>query len=189
MADRQQYADVPRSDRSMHPSLQTHPSYGGEHNQAMSGQQSSGRVHSYTHGHARSLSLTHPYPPPSSSPQAHSLGMQQLAAAHYAEQMGHVPNASTSQYPASPSRPFPCDMCPLSFNRQHDLKRHRDTHTGEKPFLCNGGCGKTFTRKDALKRHQVRLLTQFAEFMLIGFLARETLWHRRGDVIQAHSTH
>lgn len=60
------------------------------------------------------------------------------------------------QYPASPQRPFACDMCALSFNRQHDLKRHRETHSGEKPFLCNGGCGKTFTRKDALKRHQVR---------------------------------
>ncbi|KAG8213717.1 hypothetical protein J3R82DRAFT_10418 [Butyriboletus roseoflavus] len=64
-----------------------------------------------------------------------------------------------AQYPASPSRPFSCDLCALSFNRQHDLKRHRETHSGEKPFLCNGGCGKTFTRKDALKRHQACLFS------------------------------
>lgn len=75
---------------------------------------------------------------------------------HSPPQYNHVqPISNESQYPASPSRPFSCDMCALSFNRQHDLKRHRETHSGEKPFLCNGGCGKTFTRKDALKRHQV----------------------------------
>ncbi|KAF8919876.1 hypothetical protein CPB85DRAFT_1156643, partial [Mucidula mucida] len=50
-------------------------------------------------------------------------------------------------------RAFTCDTCPLSFHRQHDLKRHEKTHSGSKPYTCNGGCGKTFTRKDALKRH------------------------------------
>ncbi|KAJ6514219.1 hypothetical protein C8R47DRAFT_567765 [Mycena vitilis] len=57
-------------------------------------------------------------------------------------------------YPASPDREFPCDLCPLSFDRQHDLKRHIESHSGEKPYLCDRGCGKAFTRKDALKRHQ-----------------------------------
>ena len=74
---------------------------------------------------------------------------------HY---MSQSPIDGSMQYPASPPRPFACDMCALSFNRQHDLKRHRDTHNGEKPFLCDS-CGKTFTRKDALKRHQVREYT------------------------------
>ncbi|KAF7365829.1 hypothetical protein MVEN_00457000 [Mycena venus] len=58
-------------------------------------------------------------------------------------------------FPASPSRPYPCDACPLSFERHHDLKRHKVTHVGERPYVCNGGCDKTFTRKDALKRHQL----------------------------------
>lgn len=88
-----------------------------------------------------------------------------------------------AQFPASPQRPFSCDMCALSFNRQHDLKRHRDTHTGEKPFLCNGGCGKTFTRKDALKRHQVcALVISLASCAHRVPLACEAMWHRRGGV-------
>ncbi|KAJ7813069.1 hypothetical protein B0H14DRAFT_1449242 [Mycena olivaceomarginata] len=58
-------------------------------------------------------------------------------------------------FPASPDRPYPCDACPLSFERHHDLKRHKVTHAGERPYVCNGGCDKTFTRKDALKRHQM----------------------------------
>jgi uncharacterized Zn-finger protein len=104
----------------------------------------------YTHN--RSLSLPQQgYPSPSMSSN-HAYGAHDSPHPQLVVQGGGM---DQMQYPASPQRPFACDMCALSFNRQHDLKRHRETHSGEKPFLCNGGCGKTFTRKDALKRHQV----------------------------------
>ncbi|PPQ99452.1 hypothetical protein CVT24_005259 [Panaeolus cyanescens] len=82
-------------------------------------------------------------------------GMNQSPQPVYPDIPVHQTIGISSDYPTSPTRPFSCDLCSLSFNRQHDLKRHRETHTGEKPYLCNGGCGKTFTRKDALKRHQL----------------------------------
>ena len=47
-------------------------------------------------------------------------------------------------------RPFKCDECPQSFNRNHDLKRHKRIHLAVKPFPC-GHCEKSFSRKDALK--------------------------------------
>jgi len=47
-------------------------------------------------------------------------------------------------------RPFKCDQCPRSFNRNHDLKRHKRIHLAVKPFPC-GHCDKSFSRKDALK--------------------------------------
>lgn len=47
-------------------------------------------------------------------------------------------------------RPFKCDQCPQSFNRNHDLKRHKRIHLAVKPFPCNH-CDKSFSRKDALK--------------------------------------
>ncbi|KAL3422338.1 hypothetical protein PVAG01_06494 [Phlyctema vagabunda] len=49
-------------------------------------------------------------------------------------------------------RPFKCDQCAQSFNRNHDLKRHKRIHLAVKPFPC-GHCEKSFSRKDALKRH------------------------------------
>ncbi|KAK0353453.1 hypothetical protein LTR59_011354 [Friedmanniomyces endolithicus] len=56
--------------------------------------------------------------------------------------------------PANPQndRPFRCDQCPQSFNRNHDLKRHKRIHLAVKPFPC-GHCDKSFSRQDALKRH------------------------------------
>jgi hypothetical protein len=54
------------------------------------------------------------------------------------------------QQPPQNDRPFKCDQCPQSFNRNHDLKRHRRIHLAVKPFPCNH-CDKSFSRKDALK--------------------------------------
>ncbi|KAL8871675.1 MAG: hypothetical protein Q9174_002545 [Haloplaca sp. 1 TL-2023] len=51
---------------------------------------------------------------------------------------------------AQNERPFRCDQCPQSFNRNHDLKRHKRIHLSVKPFPC-GHCDKSFSRKDALK--------------------------------------
>ncbi|KAH6561742.1 hypothetical protein BASA50_000492 [Batrachochytrium salamandrivorans] len=46
-----------------------------------------------------------------------------------------------------------CTSCPLSFLRSEHLARHRLTHSGRKPFSCDG-CHRGFARLDALQRHQ-----------------------------------
>ncbi|KAL4257889.1 C2H2-type domain-containing protein [Pleurotus pulmonarius] len=49
-------------------------------------------------------------------------------------------------------RPFRCGHCPASFVRNHDLKRHAKLHD-RKGWKCTG-CGKLFSRRDAIKRHK-----------------------------------
>lgn len=124
----------------------------------------------YSHNRSMSLPQQQGYHP--TSVQSHAYGSHDSSSSQMM-----VQGVDQMQYPASPQRPFACDMCALSFNRQHDLKRHRETHSGEKPYLCNGGCGKTFTRKDALKRHQVcpsscRIPPAYRSY----FAAREKVW-------------
>ncbi|KAJ1537123.1 hypothetical protein HK096_003757 [Nowakowskiella sp. JEL0078] len=51
------------------------------------------------------------------------------------------------------AKPFRCEMCPQTFSRSHDLKRHYYIHTQEKPYHCKK-CNKGFSRRDALKRHE-----------------------------------
>ncbi|WPG97625.1 Hypothetical protein R9X50_00040500 [Acrodontium crateriforme] len=68
----------------------------------------------------------------------------------HAAHMGH--HMYNQQQSTHNDRPFKCDQCPQSFNRNHDLKRHKRIHLAVKPFPC-GHCDKSFSRKDALKRH------------------------------------
>jgi len=109
--------------------------------------------HSSSHSYSNSFSQSSTLPSHSMYPVSERRSVSPPPTSHTASPF--TDNGSPSDLPSSSVRPFACDLCSLSFNRQHDLKRHRETHTGEKPFLCNGGCGKTFTRKDALKRHQL----------------------------------
>lgn len=60
--------------------------------------------------------------------------------------------ASAAARAALQDRPYKCDECVQSFNRNHDLKRHKRIHLSIKPFACDK-CGKQFSRKDALRRH------------------------------------
>ncbi|KAI8918909.1 hypothetical protein BC831DRAFT_386183, partial [Entophlyctis helioformis] len=48
---------------------------------------------------------------------------------------------------------FPCDECPSTFSRKHDLKRHKITHLGDRPVFKCSWCGRNFGRRDALQRH------------------------------------
>ncbi|ORZ09071.1 hypothetical protein BCR41DRAFT_290153, partial [Lobosporangium transversale] len=54
------------------------------------------------------------------------------------------------------SFPFPCMYagCELHFKRKHDLRRHVDAkHALVKKYLCTGGCGEGFGRRDQMVRH------------------------------------
>ncbi|KAH7108063.1 hypothetical protein BKA62DRAFT_5697 [Auriculariales sp. MPI-PUGE-AT-0066] len=63
------------------------------------------------------------------------------------------PNPSMSAAVATEDRPFACPLCPKSFSRDNDLKRHIEGHTGDKPYACSK-CKNAYARKDALKRHK-----------------------------------
>lgn len=92
----------------------------------------------------------------------HLASMQHMYGNHPSHHQGHGQSAPPND------RPFKCDQCPQSFNRNHDLKRHKRIHLSVKPFPCNH-CEKSFSRKDALK--VLSLLRCFLViYVLIHFL-------------------
>ncbi|CAK7239571.1 MAG: hypothetical protein STHCBS139747_001002 [Sporothrix thermara] len=85
---------------------------------------------------------------------AHSLNPHQLGHQHLPGIYGTKSHSGPGGSAVVLERPFKCDQCPQSFNRNHDLKRHKRIHLAVKPFPCNY-CEKSFSRKDALKRHRL----------------------------------
>ncbi|KAI8841205.1 hypothetical protein BJ741DRAFT_595567 [Chytriomyces cf. hyalinus JEL632] len=72
-------------------------------------------------------------------------------------------DASSSELARSPRetadlkcRAFACTQCPLSFHRNHDLRRHqRSVHGIErKSFVCRVCLVKSFPRPDSVTRHE-----------------------------------
>ena len=88
---------------------------------------------------------------------------------------GHHPGQQQQQN----DRPFKCDQCPQSFNRNHDLKRHKRIHLAVKPFPC-GHCEKSFSRKDALKvrtlsdSYVLKLYVVFCYYRKLIWMDRDT---------------
>ncbi|KAJ4491873.1 hypothetical protein C8R41DRAFT_833468 [Lentinula lateritia] len=79
------------------------------------------------------------------------------------------PNSASSNVTATYDRPFPCTFpsCSASFLRNHDLKRHIKVAHEHKSFEC-GGCGKKFSRRDAIKRHKDASVAKSQQPSLLG---------------------
>lgn len=45
-----------------------------------------------------------------------------------------------------------CPYCTYSTDRKPNIKRHKLTHTGQRPFQCSL-CGHKFSMKQSVKRH------------------------------------
>lgn len=87
------------------------------------------------------------------------LGFNSGHAAHMNSMYHGAPHGHPQPTPQQNDRPFKCDQCPQSFNRNHDLKRHKRIHLAVKPFPCQH-CDKSFSRKDALKVRSLPLCSR-----------------------------
>ncbi|KAF8558137.1 hypothetical protein OG21DRAFT_1405728, partial [Imleria badia] len=60
-------------------------------------------------------------------------------------------NSRRRRHPAQ----FQCTDCNQTFTALFSLKRHMQSHSGEKPFACRiPGCAQTFYNSSDCKRHE-----------------------------------
>ncbi|KAJ3734022.1 hypothetical protein DFJ43DRAFT_994410 [Lentinula guzmanii] len=92
-----------------------------------------------------------------------------LRAHEHAHHSQSNPSVNPGNATATYERPFPCTYpsCSASFLRNHDLKRHVKVAHERKSFKC-GGCGKTFSRRDAIKRHKDASMTKSQHMLFPG---------------------
>lgn len=93
-------------------------------------------------------------PLPSNFPPTAAQSAPNLPTTNPWEHHHYISPSAQSNYPQSQDR-YICQTCNKAFSRPSSLKIHSHSHTGEKPFKCpHAGCGKAFSVRSNMKRHE-----------------------------------
>lgn len=110
-----------------------------------------------TYPGAAPQTLYHQRPLPSNFPPQSQMTMpspQTLPSRNIWEHHHYISTNSQSIFPQTQDR-YVCSTCNKAFSRPSSLKIHSNSHTGEKPYKCpHTGCGKAFSVRSNMKRHQ-----------------------------------
>ena len=104
--------------------------------------------------HQRPLPSNFPPPPPMPVQSMPTPAMQATRNIWEHTHHHYISPSSQSIFPQTQDR-YICPTCNKAFSRPSSLKIHSNSHTGEKPYKCpHAGCGKAFSVRSNMKRHQ-----------------------------------